>query len=42
VGVVDGGELVEVGSHADLVARGGAYAALYETWVAGTGAGAPA
>jgi hypothetical protein len=24
------------------VARGGAYAALYETWVAGTGAGAPA
>jgi ATP-binding cassette subfamily B protein len=42
VGVVDGGELVELGTHADLVARGGAYAALYETWVAGTGAGAPA
>ncbi|HET6773562.1 MAG TPA: ABC transporter ATP-binding protein [Acidimicrobiales bacterium] len=42
VGVVDGGGLVELGTHADLVARGGSYAALYETWVAGTGAGAPA
>ncbi|HET6950147.1 MAG TPA: ABC transporter ATP-binding protein [Acidimicrobiales bacterium] len=37
VGVVDGGRLVELGTHADLVARGGAYARLYETWVAGTG-----
>ncbi len=36
VGVVDGGELVELGPHADLVARGGAYARLYATWVAGT------
>jgi len=36
VGVVDGGELVELGPHADLVARGGAYARLYSTWVAGT------
>ncbi|HKY66756.1 MAG TPA: ABC transporter ATP-binding protein, partial [Acidimicrobiales bacterium] len=36
VGVVDGGELVELGSHDDLVARGGAYARLYATWVAGT------
>jgi ATP-binding cassette subfamily B protein len=42
VGVVDHGELVELGPHADLVARGGAYASLYETWVAGTGAAAPA
>jgi ATP-binding cassette, subfamily B, bacterial len=42
VGVVDHGELVELGSHADLVARDGAYAALYETWVAGTGAAPPA
>ena len=41
VGVVDGGELVELGSHADLVARGGAYARLYATWVAGTAVGAP-
>jgi ATP-binding cassette, subfamily B, bacterial len=39
VGVVDGGELVELGTHADLVASGGAYARLYETWVAGTGNG---
>jgi ATP-binding cassette subfamily B protein len=37
VGVVDGGELVELGPHADLVARGGTYARLYATWVAGTG-----
>src|SRR5262245_23808824 len=37
VGVVDGGELVELGTHADLVAAGGAYARLYATWVAGTG-----
>jgi ATP-binding cassette, subfamily B, bacterial len=36
VGVVDGGELVEVGTHADLVAAGGRYASLYATWVAGT------
>ena len=42
VGVVDGGELVELGPHADLVARGGAYARLYETWVAGAGAAPPA
>lgn len=41
VGVVDGGELVELGTHADLVAAGGAYARLYATWVAGTGANAP-
>jgi ABC-type multidrug transport system fused ATPase/permease subunit len=41
VGVVDGGELVELGSHDELVARGGAYAGLYETWVAGTGVSAP-
>ncbi len=36
VGVVDGGELVELGPHADLVGRGGAYSRLYATWVAGT------
>ncbi|HEX8804370.1 MAG TPA: ABC transporter ATP-binding protein [Acidimicrobiales bacterium] len=42
VGVVDGGELVELGTHADLVAAGGAYARLYATWVAGTGANAAA
>jgi ATP-binding cassette subfamily B protein len=38
VGVVDGGELVELGAHDELVARGGAYARLYATWVAGTAA----
>jgi ATP-binding cassette subfamily B protein len=37
VGVVDGGELVELGTHTDLVAAGGAYSRLYATWVAGTG-----
>jgi ATP-binding cassette, subfamily B, bacterial len=37
VGVVDGGELVELGTHEELVARGGAYSRLYATWVAGTG-----
>jgi ATP-binding cassette, subfamily B, bacterial len=35
VGVIDGGELVEFGTHADLVAAGGRYASLYATWVAG-------
>ena len=34
VGVVDGGRLVELGTHASLVAAGGAYAALYATWTA--------
>jgi ATP-binding cassette, subfamily B, bacterial len=36
VGVVDGGKLVELGTHTDLVAAGGRYASLYATWVAGT------
>jgi ATP-binding cassette, subfamily B, bacterial len=35
VGVVDGGRLVELGSHDDLVTRGGTYARLYATWMAG-------
>jgi ATP-binding cassette, subfamily B, bacterial len=38
VGVVDDGELVELGTHAALVAAGGRYAALYATWMAGTSA----
>ena len=32
VAVVDDGRLVEVGPHADLVGRGGQYAAMYATW----------
>jgi ATP-binding cassette subfamily B protein len=28
--VLDGGRIVEQGSHADLLARGGLYAELYE------------
>jgi ATP-binding cassette subfamily B protein len=35
VGVVDGGRLAELGTHDDLVAAGGRYAALYATWTAG-------
>jgi ATP-binding cassette subfamily B protein len=42
VGVVDGGELVELGTHDELVRRGGVYAALYDTWVAGTASHASA
>jgi ATP-binding cassette subfamily B protein len=38
VGVVDGGRLVELGTHAELVAAGGPYAALYATWAAGVSA----
>jgi len=44
VGVVDGGRLVELGTHDALVAADGAYAALYATWTAGsagTSAGSP-
>ena len=37
VAVVDDGRLVEVGSHAALVAAGGPYAALYAAWLAGVG-----
>ncbi len=32
IGVVDAGGLVELGTHDDLVAAGGRYAALYATW----------
>jgi ATP-binding cassette subfamily B protein len=38
VGVVDEGALVELGTHADLVAAGGRYAALYRSWVSGLAA----
>jgi ATP-binding cassette subfamily B protein len=32
VGLVDGGRLTELGTHAELVAAGGAYADLYAAW----------
>ncbi len=32
VAVVDGGRLVELGTHAELIAREGAYASLYAAW----------
>jgi ATP-binding cassette, subfamily B, bacterial len=31
--VVEDGRIVELGSHDQLVARGGRYAAMYATWV---------
>ncbi len=37
VGVVADGELAELGSHTDLVAEGGRYAALFSTWSGGAG-----
>ncbi len=33
IAVVDDGRIIEVGSHAELVALGGRYAEMYETWV---------
>jgi len=33
IAVVDDGRIVEVGSHDELVAAGGRYAEMYETWV---------
>ena len=38
VAVIDGGHLVEVGTHAELVAADGRYAALFAAWLAGAGA----
>ncbi|HUR76400.1 MAG TPA: ATP-binding cassette domain-containing protein, partial [Acidimicrobiales bacterium] len=32
IGVVEGGRLVEVGSHDELMQRGGAYARMYAAW----------
>lgn len=39
VGVVADGRLVELGSHTELLARRGRYAALFETWARGAPAG---
>ncbi len=38
VGVVDEGFLTELGTHRELLGRGGRYAALYENWVRGLAA----
>jgi ATP-binding cassette, subfamily B, bacterial len=38
VGVVDGGRLVEHGTHSDLLAAGGAYAGLFASWSGRRGA----
>lgn len=34
--VFDAGEVVEQGTHGDLVEAGGAYVALYESWIGNT------
>jgi ATP-binding cassette subfamily B protein len=34
--VIDGGRVVEIGSHDDLVARGGRYAGMFATWTSHT------
>jgi ATP-binding cassette subfamily B protein len=41
IAVIDGGKLVELGSHDELLARGGRYAQMYATWTAGASEGAP-
>ncbi len=35
VAVIQGGGIAELGSHDELVARGGAYAALFDAWERG-------
>jgi len=37
IAVIHDGRLVELGSHDELVAHGGRYAALYDTWLAHAG-----
>ncbi|HEX5266911.1 MAG TPA: ABC transporter ATP-binding protein [Acidimicrobiales bacterium] len=37
VAVVDDGQVVEVGTHDELMGRGGRYSALYESWAGGLG-----
>jgi ATP-binding cassette subfamily B protein len=41
IGVIDGGKLIELGSHEELVARGGRYAEMYATWTRGAGTPKP-
>ena len=35
VGVVDDGQILELGTHTELLARGGRYTALFDTWSRG-------
>lgn len=39
IGVVEAGHLVEIGSHDDLLARGGRYAAMHDAWMVHAGPG---
>jgi ATP-binding cassette subfamily B protein len=39
--VFDRGELVEQGTHDELVASGGVYAGLYDSWIGNTRGGEP-
>ncbi len=39
IGVLQNGHLVEIGSHDELLARGGSYAELFETWLRHGGSG---
>jgi ATP-binding cassette subfamily B protein len=39
--VIDHGRIVEVGSHDELIARGGRYAQMYDTWIRQSGHGGP-
>jgi ATP-binding cassette subfamily B protein len=42
IGVVEGGRLVEVGSHDELMQRGGAYARMYAAWAQSMASHVPA